>query len=98
MARLNRKWGWGMLQRKHTNATLSEEPSLISLPLTCARLPPSLALPVWVERELRSPQFSVLLLQSTAASNAVLSLMEPQFPQLCRSRLSGKGPPSANAT
>jgi hypothetical protein len=33
-----------MLQRKHMTVTPSEEPSLISPPLTCACLPPSLAL------------------------------------------------------
>lgn len=88
-----------MLQRKHMTVTPSEEPSLISPPLTCACLPPSLALLSGErERELRSPQLSLLLLQSTAALKAALSLPEPQFPQLCRSRLSGKGPPSANAT
>lgn len=38
-------WGRGECFKENKNATLSEEPSLISPPpLTCACLPPSLAL------------------------------------------------------
>ena len=80
-------------------ASPSEEPSLISPPLTYG-IPPSLAAAqrdTQASRAVR-PGLCFPVLNYIVASNEVLCLLRPQFPQLGRSRLSRKDPPSANAT
>lgn len=97
MIRFNRKW----VKKNSSKKTYECHPlreAFSDFSAFDLSLPPSLSGPCTLERELRPPKLSLLLSKHTAASNAVRNLPEPQFPQLCRSRLSGKGPPSANAT
>lgn len=93
--------GQRIFQRKDffKKASPSEEPPLISPPLTYG-IPPSLAAAqrdTQASRAVR-PGLCFPVLNYIVASNEVLCLLRPQFPQLCRSRLSRKDPPSANAT